>query len=267
VPSWWKEPGFEATYLTSYGVTAVTLCKPDMGLITLSEMVTQAKYISQAVRIPIIFDGEAGFGNAINTIRMVKEVEKAGASGTDLQDQRFPRIHRFGAGEKELVPTEEHVKKIKAALQARESEEFIIIGRTEASNLEEAIGRLKAYADAGADLVFAHSRYSVSELQRIAQVVEAPMIINYSLLNPESNRLPRVSELTNSLFRIVLFPISALFAATKISIKMLNQIKADGTDSGCDMSTFEEFDEIVGAYEVRSWEEKYMCRKYEKNAH
>jgi methylisocitrate lyase len=172
-----------------------------------------------------------------------------------------------GTGQSELVPLEEHVKKIKAALQARESEDFIIIGRTEASNLDEAIRRGKAYVEAGADMVFAHSRFFVSELQRIAQAVKAPMIVNYPLLNPEGNQLPRVSELTNPRFRIVLFPISALFAAIKVSIKTLNQIKADGTDSGCDMSTFEEFDEVVGAHEVRSWEEKYMCRKDEINAH
>jgi len=262
-----ERAGFDAAYLTSYGVTAVTLCKPDVGLITLSEMVRQAKYVCQAVKIPVIFDGEAGFGNAVNTIRMVKEVEKAGASGADIQDQRFPRIHSVGTGQSELVPLEEHVKKIKAALQARESEDFIIIGRTEASNLDEAIRRGKAYVEAGADMVFAHSRFFVSELQRIAQAVKAPMIVNYPLLNPEGNQLPRVSELTNPRFRIVLFPISALFAAIKVSIKTLNQIKADGTDSGCDMSTFEEFDEVVGAHEVRSWEEKYMCRKDEINAH
>ena len=260
-----ERAGFDAMYLTSYGVTAVTLCKPDVGLITLSEMVRQANYICEAVEIPVIFDGEAGFGNAVNTMRMVREVERAGASGADIQDQRFPRIHLMGAGEKELVPLEEHVKKIKAALQARKSEDFIIIGRTEASNLDEATRRAKAYAEAGADMVFAHSRFSVSELRHIAETVKAPMMVNYPLLKPEGNHLPKVSELAKPWFRIVLFPISALFAATKVTIRTLNQIKADGTDSRCDMSTFEEFDEVVGAHEVRSWEEKYMCRKAEPN--
>lgn len=262
-----ERAGFEATYLTSYGVTAVTLCKPDVGLITLSEMIREARYVCEAVEIPVIFDGEAGFGNAVNTIRMVKEVERAGASGTDIQDQRFPRIHLQRASEKELVPIEEHVKKIKAAVQARESEDFIIIGRTEAPNLDEAIRRAKAYAEAGADIVFPHSRFSVSDLQNIAEAVQAPMIVNYPLLKPERNHLPKVSELTKPWFRIILFPISVLFAAIKASIRTLNQIRADGTDSGCDMSTFEEFDEIVDAREVRSWEEKYMCREEEANPH
>jgi len=258
-----ERAGFDAVYLTSYGVTGVTLCKPDVGLITLSEMVREARYICEAVEIPVIFDGEAGFGNAVNTIRMVKEVEKAGASGTDIQDQRFPRIHYLG--ERELVPIEEHVKKVKAAVQARESEDFIVIGRTEAPNLDEAIRRAKAYAEAGADMIFAHSRFSVSELQRIAEAVKAPMIVNYLDLKPEGNRLPKLSELTKPWFRIVLFPTSALFAATKALMKTLEQIKTDGTDSACDMLTLEEFDEIVDMPEVRSWEEKYMCRKEDAN--
>jgi len=261
-----ERAGFDAIYLTSYGVTAVTLCKPDVGLITLSEMVRQAEYVCEAVKIPIIFDGEAGYGNAVNTIRMVREVERTGASGVDIQDQRFPRMHRLGADEKELVPLGEHVKKIKAALQARKSEDFIIIGRTEASNVDEAIRRARAYAEAEADMVFAHSRFSVSELQKIAEAVKAPMIVNYPLLKPERNHIPKVSELTNPWFRIVLFPISALFAATKVTIKTLDQIKADGTDSSCDMLTFGDFDEIVGVNEIRLWEENYMCRKDEANA-
>jgi 2-methylisocitrate lyase-like PEP mutase family enzyme len=90
-----ERAGFGALYLGSFGVTAVTLCKPDVGLITLSEMVRQAEYVCEAVKIPIIFDGEASYGNAVTTMRMVREVERTGASGVDIQDQRFPRMRRL----------------------------------------------------------------------------------------------------------------------------------------------------------------------------
>ncbi len=260
-----ERAGLDAIYFTSFGVTAVTLCKPDLGLITLSEMVRQVDYMCGAVGIPVIFDGEAGYGNALNTIRMVKEVERAGASGLDIQDQRLPSIHNLAAGEKELVPVGEHVKKIKAALHARKSEDFIIVGRTESGDVDEAISRALTYAEAGADMLFAHSRFSLSELRKIADAVKTPMIVNYALLKSERNLLPKVSELQNPWFKIVIFPVSALFAATKATINTLRKIRAEGTDSSCDMSTFEEFDEIVDARSVKSWGQSYMYRKDETN--
>lgn len=174
-----ERAGFRAAYLSSHVVSVASLCLPDFELVTMSETVNEVRYMRQAVKIPIIIDGEAGYGNALIVKRFIEELEMVGGSGTDLQDQRLPRIHYSASGQKELVPLEEHAKKIRAAVEARKNHGFLIIGRTEAANLDEAIRRLKAYVESGADMIFPHSIFSISELERMADTVKMPMIINY----------------------------------------------------------------------------------------
>ena len=146
--------GFPAVYMTGFGVAAER-GYPDVGLITQTEMVQASEYITRAVDVPVIADCDTGYGNPINTMRSVREYERAGVSAIHLEDQVFPKRDILFAG-KELVPMEEHAQKIRAALDARSDKDFIIIARTDALSVEgwdEAIRRARAYRDVGADMI------------------------------------------------------------------------------------------------------------------
>jgi len=251
-----EKTGFNIAYLTSYGISLTLICKPDIGLITLSELIMKAKYICEATKIPIIADGEAGFGNAINIIRLVNNLEDLGINGVDIQDQKLPKTYYLNKG-KELTPIEEHVKKIKAALKARKSKDFIIIGRTEAWDLDEVIKRLKAYSKAGVDMVFPHSKFSLSELEEIANEVKMPMVINYPMIKFKKSK-PTIFELKNPFFKIVLFPISGLLAAINAFINVLNKIKGEGTDINCDMTPISYIDELTNRDKFNELERLFL---------
>ena len=150
-----EEVGFQAAYMTGCG-TAAERGFPDVGLLTMTEMVTNAKYIAQAVDIPIICDADTGYGNAINVRRTVREYEMAGVAGIHLEDQVFPKKCGFFEG-KQVIPMEEHVEKIKAAIDAKTDPDFVIIARCDAyavTGWEDTLKRCNAYVEAGADLVF-----------------------------------------------------------------------------------------------------------------
>ena len=148
--------GFQALYRTGGGTSASYLGHPDLGLLTLTEMVDHARRIAASVRIPVIADADTGYGNALNVIRTVHEFERAGVAGIHLEDQVFPKRCGFLRG-KAVIPREEFVTKIKAAVSERLSDDFVIIARTDAravEGLDAAIERCKYYADAGADALF-----------------------------------------------------------------------------------------------------------------
>ena len=150
------EQGFKAVYMTGAGTTATRLGMPDVGLLTMTEMAERARNIAAAVKVPVVADGDTGFGNPLNVGRTVQAYERAGAAAIQLEDQVFPKRcgHMLG---RRVIPAEEMVQKIKAAADAREDQDFVIIGRTDARTnhgLDEALRRGKAYAEAGADVLF-----------------------------------------------------------------------------------------------------------------
>jgi 2-methylisocitrate lyase-like PEP mutase family enzyme len=150
-----EHEGFDALYVTGFG-TAASLGYPDVGLVSETEMVTTMRYIAGAVTIPVIADADTGYGNPINVARAVKEYEQAGVAALHLEDQVFPKKCGFFEG-KMVVPRDEHVQKIRAALDARDDRDFVIIARTDAlavNGWDDTVERAKAYRDAGADLVF-----------------------------------------------------------------------------------------------------------------
>jgi 2-methylisocitrate lyase-like PEP mutase family enzyme len=161
--------GFEAVYMTGAGTTAERGF-PDVGLVTMTEMVTNARYIAQAVRIPVICDADTGYGNPLNVQRTVREYEAAGVAGIHLEDQVFPKKCGFFAG-KQVIPLEEHVQKIRAALDARNDPDFVIIARCDAyavTGWEETVQRCRAYREAGADLVFVDGIKTLEDLHQYA---------------------------------------------------------------------------------------------------
>ena len=161
--------GFEAVYMTGAG-TAAERGFPDVGLLTMTEMVANAKYIANAVNIPVICDADTGYGNPLNVQRTVREYESAGVAGIHIEDQLSPKKCGFFQG-KQVIPQDEAVQKIRAALDARSDPDFVIIARCDAyavTGWEDTLQRCRAYVDAGADLVFVDGISTVEDLNNYA---------------------------------------------------------------------------------------------------
>ena len=175
--------GFNAVYMTGAG-TSAEKGFPDVGMLTMTEMVTNAKYIANAVDIPVICDADTGYGNALNVQRTVREYEAAGVAGIHIEDQVFPKKCGFFEG-KQVVPMEEHVQKVRAALDARTDPDFVIIARCDAyavTGWEDTIRRCKAYQEAGADLVFVDGIKSMEDLELYARdLPDLPRMYNGDL--------------------------------------------------------------------------------------
>ena len=177
--------GFQAVYMTGAG-TAAERGFPDVGLLTMTEMVANAKYIANAVDIPVICDADTGYGNPLNVQRTVREYESAGVAAIHLEDQVSPKKCGFFEG-KQVVAQEEHVQKIKAALDARTDPEFVVIARCDAyavTGWEDTISRCNAYMEAGADMVFVDGIKSESDIQNYARdMAGLPRMYNGDLMN------------------------------------------------------------------------------------
>ena len=177
--------GFQAVYMTGAG-TAAERGFPDVGLLTMTEMVANAKYIANAVDVPVICDSDTGYGNPLNVQRTVREYEVAGVAAIHLEDQVFPKKCGFFEG-KQVIPVEEHVQKIRAALDARTDPDFVIIARCDAyavTGWEDTISRCNAYIDAGADMVFVDGIKSESDIQNYARdMADLPRMYNGDLMN------------------------------------------------------------------------------------
>src|SRR5947209_9259162 len=187
-----EEAGFPAAYMTGFGSAAARLGQPDVGLLTLSEMVDNAHRIAEAVGIPVIADADTGYGNALNVIRTVREYEAAGVAAIHIEDQVMPKKCGHIEG-KELIGAGEMVAKVSAAVAARRSSDFLIIARTDARAVEGlggALDRAQRYRDAGADILFVEAPQSAEEIQEIgARFAGVPLLFNYA----EGGRTPAVT--------------------------------------------------------------------------
>jgi 2-methylisocitrate lyase-like PEP mutase family enzyme len=245
--------GFPAAYMTGFGVTASLIGRPDVGLLTMSEMVDAARRIVSAVRVPVIADADTGYGNALNVIRTVREYETAGVAALHLEDQVAPK--RCGHLEgKQVVPVETMVDKVRAAVTARTNPDLVLIARTDARAVEgvgAAIERARCYREAGADALFVEALQSEAEIEQVAsEFAGMPLLFNWV----EGGKSPpveleRLSELG---FRLVICPISTLLAATRGVREVLGRIARDGTPITAmrQLPTFGEFTGFVGLREV-----------------
>lgn len=238
--------GFEAVYATGAGAAAVRGL-PDIGLLTMSEMASNAGTIAQATSLPVLADADTGYGGAMNVMRTVEAYERAGVGGIHIEDQSFPK--RCGHLEgKSLVAPEEMVGRIRAALEARRDPSFVIVARVDArgpQGLEEAIRRGRVYSEAGADAIFPEALASEEEFGRYAQEVDAPLIANIT----EFGKSPILTakELSRLGYSAVLFPISALRVAMHSVAEFLTKLKAEGTQAGSlnKMAKRKELNEIL----------------------
>ena len=255
-----EQAGFDVVYMTGFGTSASLLGRPDVGLLGLNEMVDNARRITAATDLPVIADADTGYGNQINVIRTVQAYEQAGVAGIHLEDQMLPKKCGHMEG-KVVVPQDEFVGKIRAAVSARRDPNFTIIARTDARaphGLDEALDRARAARDAGADALFVEALQNDDELERVAsELSDIPLVFNWA----EGGKTPpltieRISELG---FAMVIMPISTLLAATRAMQEALAQIKIDGTpvNAVSAMPTFNEFTDTIGLPEVIDLEAKF----------
>jgi 2,3-dimethylmalate lyase len=255
-----EEAGFPAVYMTGFGTAAGRLGRPDVGLLTLSEMVDNARRIAQAVSVPVIADADTGYGNALNVIRTVHEYEAAGVAAIHLEDQVMPK--KCGHMEdKALIGAGEMAAKVAAAVAARERPDFLIIARTDAravEGLDRALERARRYRDAGADVLFVEAPQSTDEIKTIAdRFPDVPLLFNYA----EGGKTPAVTHefLRDLGFRLVIFPLSALLAATAAMRSVLAEIRTSGTPIEVlpSMLGFDAFLDFIGVGEIRELERRF----------
>lgn len=226
-----ERTGFDAVYISGAGMANATAGVPDIGLLSMTEVVRLAGYVANAVTIPAIVDADTGFGGAENVARTIRELEKAGLAGCHIEDQEFPKRCGHLAG-KSVVDIDEMTGRIKAAVSARRDEDFMIIARTDAravENFDGAVERARRYLEAGADAIFPEALQSADEFKAFARRVKAPLLANMT----EFGKSPLLSfqELSDFGYRVVIFPQSAFRVSMKATEEFLRALKKAGTQS------------------------------------
>jgi 2-methylisocitrate lyase-like PEP mutase family enzyme len=250
---------FPALYMTGYGVVASSLGLPDAGLAGYSDMVERVDRIASATSTPVIADGDTGYGGLLNVDHTVRGYERAGACAIQLEDQVSPK--KCGhTPDRKVIPVEDMVSKIKVALTARESEDFLVIARTDSRTglgIEEAIRRGQAFADAGADIIFVESPESVEEMAEIGRRIEKPLLAN--IVVGGSTPLLSKDELSDMGYQLAIFPGSAFLAMGAAVESVYTHIKSTG--STADLETplydFQAFNQLMGFDKVWKFEETW----------
>jgi 2-methylisocitrate lyase-like PEP mutase family enzyme len=245
--------GFPMGFVSGYSVAATSIGEPDMGLLTQTEMVDRARQICGSVTIPIIVDADTGYGNPLNVHRTINQLIAGGASGCFLEDQVWPKKCGHMRG-KQVIPREDYVHKIRAAVEARNGRDFFIVARTDAlavEGIDEAVARVEAARAAGADASFIEAPDSVERLEEIGRRSPAPNVANM-IEGGKTPVLPK-EELARLGFHLILYPLAGLFAAARSIEIMYHKLRTDGTTTGEELRlmTFPEFNELIGV------EEKY----------
>ena len=258
-----EEAGFPAVYMTGFGTSAAVIGRPDVGLLTMTEMAGNAGRIAACVDIPVIADADTGYGNPLNVIRTVGAYEAAGVAGIHIEDQVAPKKCGHMEG-KLVIPAEEMAEKVRAAVDARAQPEFVIIARTDAravEGLERALERARMYRQAGADVLFIEALTSEAEAEEAVRAFPGvPLLFNWA----EGGKTPPIGldRLKELGYRIVIFPIGTLLAATGAMRRILQEIARAGTPAAAlhELPTFAEFVDFIGLPEVRQAEQRYAAR-------
>jgi 2-methylisocitrate lyase-like PEP mutase family enzyme len=254
-----EQAGFTCVYMTGNGQTASALGLPDLGMITLSEMAERVRRTVAAVGLPVIVDGDDGYGNLLMLQRAVREFEAAGASAVQIEDQVSPKKcgHELG---REVVPVEEMVARLRAATDARTSADTLIIARTDARTghgLGEAIRRGQVYADSGADVIFVESPESADEFREIAREITTPLLANMV----ESSRSPYLSwrTLQEMGFKIAIYPGTAFLAAARAVQDAMATLRAHGSAEPMldRMMTLNQYHDVLHFQEYAALERGY----------
>ena len=251
--------GFEVIFITGYSLSATLLGEPDFGLLTQTEVVTAAQRICSVVDTPVIVDADTGYGNAINVIRTVHDLIRAGAAGMFLEDQIWPKRCGHMKG-KQVIPLDEQLKKLRAAIEARSDHDFYIVARTDsrqALGLTEAIARGIAFKEAGADAVFVEAPENKEEMKEIASHVPGPLVAN--MLERGVTPLMDPQELKELGFDLIVWPLAPLYSIAKSLTDVYATLRRDGSTTKIldRLMPFDDFNEIVGLEEKYSQDQKY----------
>ncbi len=258
-----QKVGFDAMFQTGYGTSATLFGMPDYGFIGAAETVDNARRICRAVTVPVIVDSDTGYGNALSVWKLVKELESAGASGIFLEDQKWPKRCGHMQG-KEVISQEEYTEKLSAAIDARESKDFIIVARTDAratEGLDEAIERGKQNRKTGADAVFVEAPRSIDEMKKIGKEINAPLVAN--MIEGGATPLSSAETLSKIGFNIILYPLSVLYANTFATMNILTELKKTGNTAKYKQKVvnFDQFNDLVELPKFRKMEKKYEKSK------
>jgi len=253
-----QKAGFEAVFVSGYAASATLLGAPDVGLLTLTEMVDWARRIVDAVDLPVFADGDTGHGNVTNVVRTMKEFERAGVAGIFLEDQVAPKRCGHMSG-KQVIPCAEMVAKIRAAAEARVDPDLVLMARTDAltvTGIGDAIERMHRYLEAGADMSFVESPQSVEHMRRITAGIAAPNMANVI----PGGRTPVLAadELQQLGFAVAAYPTILTYTMARAARQVLERLRAQGTigEAGPAMMSFDEFNELVGLPEIRALESR-----------
>ena len=253
------EQGFDALYMTGAGTTASRLGMPDVGLLGVTEMADNAGRIADAAGLPLIADADTGYGGPINVRRTVRCYERAGVAGVHMEDQDWPKRCGHLAG-KTLIPAEEMCAKVRAAVDARSDPDFIVIARTDAiavEGFEAAIGRAKAYEEAGADVLFVEAPTTMEQVEAIPRAFARPTLYNMAM-SGKTPVLP-ASEIEALGFGVVIYPGLSLSAAIPAIRRTLAELRETGgiEASSAEMASFRDFFELMGLEAVQGLESRY----------
>ncbi len=260
-----QKVGFGAIFQTGYGTSATLFGMPDYGFVGSTETVDNARRICNAVSVPVIVDADTGYGNALSVWKVVKELESAGAGGIFLEDQKWPKRCGHMQG-KEVVPQEEYTEKLSAAIDARENKDFLIVARTDAratEGLDEAIQRGKQNKKTGADAIFVEAPESLEEMEKIGKEISAPLVAN--MIEGGATPLNSADTLNKLGFKIILYPLSVLYANTFATMNILKELKDTGSTLKHKQSlvNFDQFNDLVELQKFRKMEKKYEKAKRE----
>lgn len=251
--------GYPAIFQTGYGSAAALLGMPDFGLLNAGETIDNARRIIKSVSIPVIIDIDTGYGNPLNVWRMVRDLEDIGAGGVFLEDQVWPKRCGHMTG-KDVIPTKEYISKLRAAIDARRSKEFVIVARTDARatlGLSEAIQRGLEYYRSGADVIFVEAPLTLKELREVPSRIDAPLVANMI----EQGITPNLSshELKKMGYRIAVFPLSGLYSATFALRDVFTELMRTGSTKSSQrrMVTFDDFNRLVGLSRYMGLAKKY----------
>jgi 2-methylisocitrate lyase-like PEP mutase family enzyme len=251
--------GFEVTFITGYSLSASLLGEPDFGLLTQTEVVSAAQRICSVIDIPVIVDADTGYGNAINVMRTVQDLIRAGAAGMFLEDQVWPKRCGHMKG-KQVIPLDEQLKKLRAAVEAKGSNDFFIVARTDsrqALGLDEAIKRGLAFKESGADAVFIEAPESKEEMREISRQVPGHLVAN--MLERGVTPLMGPKELKDLGFDLIVWPLAPLYSVAKSLTEVYNTLRKDGSTLAIldRLMPFDEFNTIIGLNEKYALDAKY----------
>ena len=251
--------GFDALYMTGYGIAASHMGLPDAGLVSYSEMAARAARICEAVRTPLIADADTGFGGLLNVRHTVRGYEAAGVAAIQIEDQEFPKKCGHAPGRR-VVPLGDMLRKVEVAVEARESDDFLVVARTDSRSslgLDEAIRRGRAFSEAGADVVFIEAPESEEEFERIGREVDAPLLAN--MLEGGFSPVLPAETLARLGFAIAIYPGTGFLATAKTLADVYGHLRRNGSSIGLGAGSFSigEMHELMGFEEIWEFERRW----------